>query len=488
MNSKTLGAALLCVTMSGPTQASEVKDFFKNMKDKAVEAAQKAAGQTQPAATPTEPAAPATPVEAAPSTEPISSTSGPATKKPAAAPAGDVKAAAGKGGAVKGTRTLATKLKPDHVHSVRGGGNAGTAVASPDGKHIALVREVGSRYVVELDGVVSQQWDGIGFFTDATDREVAGKLLFSPDSGRLAYVAREGEKVVLVMGDQKVQIEARDFNRAGNLTFSSANRYAMVVRKPGEKAWVVVDGVTHGPYGDVRELQFSGDGKHVAWLVQTNAYANNAGGLQYMVDGKPLQMHARTGGFRFNRDGSRHVYFFNEVDKNNLSTGVRLVTDGKAETTRYQSITDLQISPDGKTIGFVGVPTADGVNPSGSPRVVINGKAGKAYEAISAFTLSPDGSRHAYRALVNVNAGTRRALYVADGKESKDYDDLSAGRIVYFTPDSKRVASTILRTFWSTVRNIRVRAWDRARLFASGVPVPCWRTAPRKTTTSCGCS
>jgi len=444
-------AVLLGAAIVASAEASNLKDFLKGVKDKAVEAAQTAAGQkqpvtpaepaTDPAAPATDPATPATPTsQPAPSSEPLSSTSGPMTKKPAAGAAAST--AGGQGGSVKGSRVLTAKLKPDHINSVRSGGSGGaiTLTASPDGKHIALIRATATRYKVELDGVLSQEWDDIGHFSDDRESQSAGRLLWSPDSSKLAYIARDGQKLLLVMGDQQIPINAQDFNRAGSLLFSSANRYAMLVRKRGEAAWVVVDGVTHGPYGDVRELQFSKDGKHVAWLIQKNAYANNAGGIQYVLDGKPLPMHPAAGGFRMSNDASRHVYHFNEFDSNNLSTGVRLVTDGKAGTTRYGSVTQLQISGDGKTIAYVATPTVDGVNASGEPRVVINGKPGKPYMSIDDLTLSPDGTRHAYVAKILVpGSSTMRGIYVTDGKETKDYDNVKAERTVNFTPDSRHV-------------------------------------------------
>lgn len=64
--------------------------------------------------------------------------------------------------------------------------------------------------------------------------------------------------------------------------------------------------------------------------------------------------------------------------------------------------------------------------------IVHNGKAGKAYDAIGDFSLSPDGSRLAYGARKG-----KRWVMVVDGKESRPYDEVG---IPVFSTDGRHVA------------------------------------------------
>jgi hypothetical protein len=60
---------------------------------------------------------------------------------------------------------------------------------SPDSKHLAYVARRGEKLFVVVDGKEGKEYDGIG----------AGTLIFSPDSKHLAYVAIRGEKRFVVV-------------------------------------------------------------------------------------------------------------------------------------------------------------------------------------------------------------------------------------------------------------------------------------------------
>lgn len=340
-------------------------------------------------------------------------------------------------------RVLA-KLSQEEARTFKGGARGvGEQVASDNGRHIALLRPVGSRFVVELDGTASQQWDQVGGLEleQTHQRSPSGAFQFSPDGSRLAYVAREGARIVLVVGQQVTPIEPADIRRAGFFSFSpNGSRYAMVVRAPHRgQAWIVVDGIKHGPYGDVRDVTFSGDGKHIAYVTHQSPFENQRAGVKVVLDGKESPAYARVNSLNLSFDGSRAVYA-SEAMYQERTEGWRVVVDGKPSATRYAAVKLLQMSANGKRVAFVGSPTTDGVNYV-SEQIVIDGKASKNYKFVHELKLSPDGSRYGARAMIEIPGSSEsRAVFVVDGTESKDYPEIGMVDTIFFTADSKRVA------------------------------------------------
>jgi hypothetical protein len=340
-------------------------------------------------------------------------------------------------------RVIVTLLN-EETREVRSGGTMSHFIVSDDGKHTARLRRVGSRLVVEHDGVASQQWDEVGTFADPSgDGRSYGYLMFDPTGTRLAYAARDGQRLVLVVNGEVTPIEAASIQRPGTLRFShDGSRYCLVVANPSAgKAWAVVNGTTYGPYGDIKQVTFSGDGKHVAYVAHHSPFAAAKAGVSVVIDGKESPLYFSVDSVQLSFDGSHSVYQSVALYKGDWPEGARVVVDGKTSAARYQSVKSLQMSADGKKVVFIGVPTADGPNASGGARVVTNGKDGKEYTFVNQLQLSPDGSRVAFIPTVSPPATSdARVAFVVDGKESRDYPNNVSGDVIFFSGDSRHVA------------------------------------------------
>lgn len=155
------------------------------------------------------------------------------------------------------------------VSTLAGAGIFVDVATTGDGRRLATIRYAGSRQFVDLDGTKSQEWDDIGIFSLDKDPQAGPQLVFSPDGSRLAYIARQGARVLLVVDNKGVEIEPDSIKRAGVFRFSpDGSQYAMIVvnARKGE-AWVVANGVKNGPYGSASEITFSADGKHLGYML-----------------------------------------------------------------------------------------------------------------------------------------------------------------------------------------------------------------------------
>lgn len=320
-------------------------------------------------------------------------------------------------------------------------GRKGTSQLSPDGSRLAAVRSDGSRLVVEIEGTRGQLWDQIGLFQEKPGAP-GFTFQFSPDGRRVAYVAREGTTTYLVDSLEKVTIEPGDVARAGSLMYSAdSSRYAMVVAQARNATeWVVTDGKKRGPYGKVHSVQFSGDGRHLAFVGVKNAYDQKQGAA-LVVD------ELQWGGFhaieqvRISFDG-RHTAFA----ARGPGDGWRVYRDGKAVPGLFAKVEQLSLSRDGQHLAFVGSPTRDGLNAT-SEVAYVDGKVSREYPSIQSLKLSPDGLRHAYVAQLRASPqATVRYVAVVDGKESRDYATVS-DEATFFSGDSRHVAVLMDRKF-----------------------------------------
>ena len=175
----------------------------------------------------------------------------------------------------------------------------------------------------------------------------------------------------------------------------------------GDDGWkqhfLIVDG-KKGKYDSVTNFQYSPDGKHTAFMVETNN-DGNAGTLNFfVVDGI---------------EGERYVVGAGPI--------------------RYLS--DPKFSPDSSHFAYQ-ISASAAVGPD---YIVVDGKKGKEYANISRYSFSPDGQRLAY--IVGNGASRQldvRGFVVVDRQEGKRYEGVSApnsrGAAPVFSPDSKRVA------------------------------------------------
>ena len=151
-------------------------------------------------------------------------------------------------------------------------------VASADRQHIAYVVGVNNQF-----RVISNTVDGEAVAGEAFD--AVFELRFSPDSRRLAYVAREGNGFRVVVDGEKERLY--DNVLVGSLRFSPDSHHVAYIAKRGTELKVVADGQTIGSYGEVtaESLQFSPDSQGLIYVAgdgsQEFVVANGFVGKRY---------------------------------------------------------------------------------------------------------------------------------------------------------------------------------------------------------------
>jgi acetyl esterase/lipase/Tol biopolymer transport system component len=274
---------------------------------------------------------------------------------------------------------------------------------SPDSKRLAYAARTGNKWFVVVDGKEEKQYDGLG------------APLFSPDSTHVAYAAQmDNKQCVVVDGKEEKQY---DGIKAGTLLFSPDSKRLAYAARTGNKWFVVVDGKEEKQYdGILITPLFSPDSAHVVYAAQMDNKQC------VVVDGKEEKQYDGLGALLFSPDSKRVAYAALSGNK------WLVVVDGKEEK-QYDGLGALLFSPDSKRVAYAAL--------SGSKCfVVVDGKEEKQYDGIGAGMplFSPDSTRVAYPARID-----NKWLVVVDGKQEKQYDDIGAG-MPLFSPDSTRVA------------------------------------------------
>lgn len=186
----------------------------------------------------------------------------------------------------------------------------GRMMSSPSGKTWASTAKVDGKFVMMVNGVASQAYaeiqHGESLFPASDERVVfaaaqlgesrtpahlvvdgkEGKayaqvtgdsVVFSGDKKSMAYVAGDGNKNFVVLDGK----EGPAFDQVSDLRFSPAGSVLAYRARLGLEHFVLVDGKSMGPYGEVEasSLVFSPDGKSVAWAAfgadgQWHVYVN----------------------------------------------------------------------------------------------------------------------------------------------------------------------------------------------------------------------
>ncbi len=256
-------------------------------------------------------------------------------------------------------------------------GMPGTDVASnfggpavffaPDGTGVAHVAaaEGGVRYVVngEPGPIHDRVWP----------------LVFRHDGGAHAYLARTGDRTVVVRNGKHhktvADVRRADWDGWPDLRFAPAGGLfgfiEVQTRDDGStRARLVLDGKAGAWFPDVRGLRFAPQGRDT---------------LQRVVrDGKVGPPFQEIGPLAYSPDGTRLAYFARG------ETFAGLVIDNLPQT---QGITDIVgapvWSPDGARCAYV-------ESAEGGWRVVVDGKPGATYERVSALAFHPDGTQPVY--------------------------------------------------------------------------------------------
>lgn len=319
---------------------------------------------------------------------------------------------------------------------------------SPDSKHFAF--SSGGKLI--LDGrVYGNEYTGIY------------EIVFSPDSKRLAYVARIRNQQGIV--EDRVVIDGQEgppYLGAGRLVFSPDSSHfayrATVNDKKGKESMVVIlDGRATGIYKHIEYLTFSPDSKSFSFAAYHGD--DSASVVRDSVEGK-----RHRGVYRGNRgvvrdltyspDGKTLTYVASDVDEK-----LRVVVNG-TEGPDYDDIISLIVSPDSKHVAYIvqegekfmlivdgssQYATGENIFPKGEgeyPGVEIFEEGSELIPGVQEVTYSPDGNHLAY--LVYVESEDRFYIMV-DGKlqegytysvyETPGYYSASAG--IIFSPDSQ---------------------------------------------------
>jgi WD40 repeat protein len=202
-------------------------------------------------------------------------------------------------------------------------------VFSPDSAQAAYAAQTDDKWAAVANGKESKAYDAIS------------RLLFSPDGRRLAYLADSGEKKVLVLDEvegkpyasivetesMKLLHRCKDevcwdaFYIEKPFLFSPDSKRVAYVAKVGEKRFnasekwsAVVDGKEERPYDGIGGLNFSPDSRHVAYVA-------GAGAKQFVVaDGKEGKRYdGLVKGTRCAFDSSNELHYL--AKKNTSSDG-----------------------------------------------------------------------------------------------------------------------------------------------------------------------
>ncbi len=260
---------------------------------------------------------------------------------------------------------------------------------SPDSKHLvytAGTKENNNFFVIDNnEGPVS--FSSIGY------------PIFSPSDKQLAFIGRDNKskKSVLFLNWKKYG----EFDRIINFGFSAdEKRFGIVVRN-NHKEFLVLDGNEGKYYDSVVRFMFSKDSQHYI-------YEASLGNKGFIVrDGIEISESNSLESSIFNPELSHTACIHKEGDKKYV------VVDGE-QGEKYDEITDLKFSPDGKRYAYAAWTDA------GSDRymcVVLDGKEQKNYRWIMNITFSPDSKRLAY--IAGLKGGWSQCV-VVDGIEGKN--------------------------------------------------------------------
>jgi len=271
-------------------------------------------------------------------------------------------------------------------------------------------------------------------------------LIFSPDGKKFACLAREGgeydeygnyiggKEFVILNG-----VEGKRYERIIHLQFSQDGRRLAYVVREGEKYFVIVDGTEGKRYDHIWGLQFSPDGEEIVYIAEEKIYD----GAQYrgekyfvVVNGKEGKKYDRILDLKFSSDGKKLVYVTEEVS---IIPYYHIVVNGK-EIKTYENLESIKVEPNTLKVAYI---IRGGLK--GDKYFLVSQLDNKIfgpYDHIYNFEFSPDGKKLAFVARRGNNI-----FFILNGKVIKKYNWLDKENFLRFnlkfSPDSKRLAVVI---------------------------------------------
>jgi hypothetical protein len=250
---------------------------------------------------------------------------------------------------------------------------------TPDGGRWAYVARQGDKWLAVVDGIEGNEYDEI----------TNGHLIFSPDGGSHAYMARRDDKhFVVVNGVEGTAYGSID---PWSLTAGFSGRFAYKAQEAGEE-FVVVDGLEGKRFNFVYNIAFSGDGRHYAYT------AIKRGGFCLVVNGEVRQYPPTRvlGQLALDHDGSRVACCVM-----NTASGRSYVEVNGRPGSSFKTVRDPMFTSAGKLLY-----TAE---KRGREYLVFDGRKFGPYDDARMRTVSPDGRHIAFKASLSPNFMTSLA-------------------------------------------------------------------------------
>ena len=200
-------------------------------------------------------------------------------------------------------------------------------IFSPNGQFVAYIAKKGEKYVTVRDGIESGPYDLIS------------DMQFSPDNRKLAYRAKKGEKYYMVINDQ----EGKGYGWIYGHYFlfsPDSKRFAYVARETtqAQGEFIVIDEKEGNTYGVVEKIRFSPDSSKISYIVDNKTV---------VMDEKKLGTYDFVKEIVFSPD-SKVVYIAQEELKEFI------VVDGHKGPAYEWASGPIVFSSDGKEIAYLG--------------------------------------------------------------------------------------------------------------------------------------
>lgn len=279
---------------------------------------------------------------------------------------------------------------------------------SPDGSRVAYIakKQGASKEFVVSDGKPGKEYDQIR------------SLTFSVDSGRIAYLAKDGTNTLIVVNGEEKMIDY-GFDDVRLLTINPNNNGVEYLVKSGNRSYIVVgDKRKDSAYDEIDGFGYTLNGNLVCLAKNSGSEAR-----ALLINDKVVA-ESRDIDVDLSPDGKTIVYAVEEKNKKSYI----VIGDKKLEG--YDRIRRPIYSPGGG--GYLVVASKDGKD-----YLIKNGKEEPMPDDLKGknlIAMSADGSRIAYE---ESDAGKYR-IVVGD-KRSETFD-LIMSRSVVFSPDGSKLA------------------------------------------------
>jgi WD40 repeat protein len=333
------------------------------------------------------------------------------------------------------------------------GGTAGVGIHySPDGNHLAIKgydQKIKRGYVV-IDGQDGPHYDEVKDF------------VFSPNSRRFAYWARQGKKWTVVFDGKEGA--SYDYSPEKIIFSPDSEHSAYVVYLDKELSAVVLDGIEQKSYPFIApsSLSFSPDSKHFCYFAGPELSKGRGLGTVFLVmDGKEqainydyyaYALQSRDLLFRpvFSPDSQTIAFYALKKGINSKTPKEMVLVVNGIETSSWYAFVEMPLfSPDSRRIGYCGYKTKrdfkNAVYDKDGERIIGGGFA--MWTSAEFPMISPDGKRSAYRAYDDDS----KSWIVSDGEAGPKYDNVT---IPVFSPDGKLLIYGALESgYWSIIVN-----------------------------------